>query len=181
MAAATLAHPGTPARTGVWVGVAAMAMMFAAFISALLVRRGELDWVHVRLPLILYPNTLVLLVSSGTLELARTRVGNHGRPWLPLTLALGVLFVLGQVVAWRSLASQGLLLATNPASAFFYVLTAVHGLHLLGGVAGLTYVRARLQRDPGPAAVGALDAARVYWHFLAALWVILLLILTISG
>ncbi len=181
MAEATLRHPGTPARTGVWAGLAAIAMMFAAFISALLVRQGELDWVHVRLPLILYPNTLVLLVSSGTMERARTRAGDQGRAWLTLTLALGLVFVVGQVLGWRSLAAQGLLLSSNPSSAFFYVLSAVHGLHLLGGVAALIYVRARLHRDPGPAATGALDALRVYWHFLAVLWLILLLILTVRG
>jgi cytochrome c oxidase subunit 3 len=175
----TLRHPVVPARTGVWAGIAAITMMFAAFLSALLVRQGEADWVRVELPPILYANTLLLLASSATLERARARPGTPSSRWLSLTLALGLLFVAGQILAWRALAAQGLFLATSPASAFFYLLTAVHGTHLLGGIAALVYVRRRAQRDPGPGAVGALGAASGYWHFLTALWVCLLLILTL--
>jgi len=181
MDAVALRHPAVPARTGVWAGVAAITMMFAAFISALVVRRGEVDWVHVRLPLILYPNTVALLLSSVTLERARALPAAQGARWLLFTLVLGLLFVAGQIVAWRSLAAQGLLLATSPSSAFLYVLTAVHGAHLLGGVAALIHARDRLRLDPGPkgGAAGALGAASMYWHFLTALWVCLLLILTL--
>lgn len=174
----TLRQPVVPARTGVWAGIAAITMMFAAFLSALLVRRGEADWVHVPLPPILYVNTLLLLASSATLERARARPAPAVR-WLSLTLALGLLFVAGQILAWRALAAQGLFLASSPASAFFYLLTAVHGTHLLGGIVALVYVRHRAQRDPGPGTAGALGAASGYWHFLTALWVCLLLILTL--
>ena len=66
--------------------------------------------------------------------------------WLSATLALGLLFIVGQVLAWRDLAAQGLFLATNPSSAFFYVFTALHALHLLGGVVALGYVLGRLRR-----------------------------------
>jgi cytochrome c oxidase subunit 3 len=173
-----LRHPVVPARTGVWAGIAAITMMFAAFLSALLVRRGEADWVHVPLPPILYVNTLLLLASSATLERARARPAPAAR-WLSITLALGLLFVAGQILAWRAFAAQGLFLASSPASAFFYLLTAVHGTHLLGGLVALVYVRRRAQRDPGPGPAGALGAASGYWHFLTALWVCLLLILTL--
>jgi cytochrome c oxidase subunit 3 len=175
----TLRHPVVPARTGVWAGIAAITMMFAAFLSALLVRQGEADWVRVQLPPILYANTVVLLVSSVTLERAQARHTAPGIRWLSITLGLGLLFLVGQILAWRALAAQGLFLDTGPASAFFYLLTAVHGTHLLGGIAALVYVRHRAQRDPGLGAAGALGAASGYWHFLTALWVCLLLILTL--
>jgi len=168
-----------PARTGVLVGIAAISMSFAAFTSALVVRQGASpDWQHFRLPTILYFNTLLLVASSFTLETCRRRQP-PGRPWLYLTLAFGLLFVLGQVLAWRNLAGQGLFLATSPSSAFFYIFTALHGLHLLGGVAGLLYALHRLNRAPGPAGAATLGAAALYWHFMAVLWLYLLALLAL--
>jgi cytochrome c oxidase subunit 3 len=171
----------TPARTGVWVGIAAIVLMVAAFTGALVVRRTQADWIHFRLPPIIYVNTLVLLVSSATLERARGEgATTPQRRWLSITLGLGLLFVVGQVLAWSNLVAQGLFLATSPSSAFFYVLTALHGVHLLGGVAALAYVLRRARRVPARGAAGALDAAALYWHFLAVLWLYLLLLLTLQ-
>jgi cytochrome c oxidase subunit 3 len=165
-----------PAETGVWVAIATISMTFAALTSAMVVRGAAApDWRHFRLPPILYLNTLVLLVSSLTLESARRRVAVRG---LRITLGLGLLFVAGQLVAWRQLAAQGLFLATSPSSAFFYVFTALHALHVLGGLAGLVYVQRRL-RPAGPAPATAFQAASLYWHFMGVLWLYLLLILTL--
>ena len=175
-----------PARTGIWVGLAAIAMTFAAFTSALVVRQGAgYDWHHLTLPRILYWNTLVLLASSVTLELARRRVAAFmGGPrtrdripslWLYVTSLLGVGFVAGQYAAWLQLRSEGLYLATNPNSSFFYLLTAIHALHVLGGLAGLTYVIRKLQRMV--LRRSTLDAFSYYWHFMGVLWVYLLVLL----
>lgn len=189
-------RPATP-TTGVWVAVAAIAMSFAAYTSALVVRQGAGgDWLHFRLPSILWLNSALILASSATLEAARR---NHARGsaaagsgvlalpgpvsrtagWLDATLASGILFLAGQLVAWRQLAGEGLFLATNPSSAFFYILTALHGLHLMGGLAGLLYVRGRLRRGPALAAGPALGAATLYWHFMAVLWLYLLVLLVV--
>jgi len=175
-----------PASTGIWVVLASITMTFAAFTSALIVRQGAaLDWRHLSLPRILYFNTLLLLASSVTLEGARRRVGTFmsgsrdavASParWLYVTLFLGLLFVAGQYVAWLQLRSQGLYLATNPNSSFFYVLTAMHGLHVLGGLGGLGRVIFRLTRSV--LRKSTLDATSHYWHFMDALWVYLLLLL----
>ena len=114
----------SPARTGVWIGIAAISMAFAAFTSALLVRQGAApDWRHFDLPRILYANTFVLLLSSGTIAIAARRLtaawelaadrppgavvgAGAGVAWLVVTLLLGLLFVAGQLFAWRSLASS---------------------------------------------------------------------------
>ncbi len=166
-----------PAKTGVWVAIATISMSFAALTSAMVVRASAApDWQHFRLPPILYFNTVVLLASSVTLESARRRIAAAG---VSVTLGLGLLFVAGQIVAWRQLARQGLFLATSPSSAFFYVFTALHGLHVLGGLAGLLYVLRRLRRLAGPAPATALGAATLYWHFMAVLWLYLLIILTL--
>jgi len=172
-----------PAETGAWVAIATISMSFAALTSAMVVRASAApDWQHFRLPPILYLNTLVLLASSFTLAAARRRITavsvRDGLPGLYVTLGLGLLFVTGQILAWRQLAAQGLFLATSPSSAFFYVFTALHGLHVLGGLAGLLYVLRRIRRVV-PAPMTALGAATLYWHFMDVLWLYLLLILII--
>ena len=166
-----------PAETGVWVAIATISMSFAALTSAMVVRgSAAADWRHFRLPPILYLNTAVLLASSAVLEAGRRRVAAH-LVWV--TLGLGLVFVVGQVVAWRQLVAQGLFLATSPSSAFFYVFTALHGLHVLGGLGGLGYVLRRLGRLAGPAPLTALGAASLYWHFMDGLWLYLLVLLAL--
>jgi cytochrome c oxidase subunit 3 len=137
------------------------------------------------LPPILYLNTLILLASSVTLEVARRRVSAFMRGmkshaenparWLYITLALGLLFVAGQYVAWTQLRAQGLYLATNPSSSFFYVLTVTHVVHVLGGLGGLLYIIRKLSKSS--LRRNALVATARYWHFMGGLWVYLILLL----
>jgi cytochrome c oxidase subunit 3 len=175
-----------PASVGVWVGMAAITMSFAAFTSALIVREGaSSDWQHFSLPSILYINTVLLLISSFTLELGRrsvARVMSRSQDqakapplWFYVTLALGVLLVAGQYVAWLKLKSEGLYLATNPSSSFFYVLTAAHALHVCGGLGGLVRVIRKLRRSD--LRRSTLDATSYYWHFMDVLWLYLLMLL----
>jgi len=189
-----VAQNALPAETGIWVAVAAISMTFASLISALIVRQGVApDWLHFQLPRILYLNTAILLASSVTLEICRRAFdlrpdfsGEESRdgeaaarafPWLCATMALGLFFVLGQVMAWRDLVAKGLFLSSSPSSSFFYVLTALHGLHLLGGIAGLAYVLYRLRLSAGLRQGALLGVAAVYWHFMDGLWVFLFVIL----
>jgi len=168
------------------VVLASITMSFAAFTSALIVRQGGAnDWKHLTLPPILYLNTLVLIASSITLERARRQVGAYMKGprdqaappsrWLYVTLALGFLFVAGQYIAWLQLRAQGLFLATNPNSSFFYVLTGIHALHVSGGLGGLARVIRKLNNST--LRKSTLDATSHYWHFMDALWVYLLLLL----
>jgi cytochrome c oxidase subunit 3 len=175
-----------PSSSAIWVGIAAITMSFAAFTSALIVRQGSsTDWRHITLPSILYLSTLLLLISSVTLEVSRrrvatfmgglkTQVANPGR-WLYVTLSLGLLFVAGQYMAWLQLRSKGLYLATNPNSSFFYVFTAVHALHVLGGLGGLVRVIYKLRKSV--LRRSTLDATSYYWHFMGVLWLYLFLLL----
>ena len=164
-------------------------MMFAAFTSAMVVRQGAaMDWQHLALPHILYLNTLVLLASSITLEMSRRRFSTagrvlateNGRPalWLYATLGLGILFVAGQYIAWRELSARGVYLATNPSSSFFYVLTATHAIHVLGGLGALIYLISKVRRSI--LRRSTMDAASLYWHFMDALWVYLLVLLWVK-
>jgi cytochrome c oxidase subunit 3 len=171
-------------ETGVWIGIFAIVMTFAALTSAMIVREGvALDWRHFQLPKILYLDTLILLFSSWTLEtaLAKLKEGENrfseGMIWLCITLALGGIFVVGQVIAWRVLAGQGLFLATNPSSSFFYVFTAAHALHLIGGIFGLGYLIYKLNRSRSAAKTTGMRATSLYWHFMDGLWVYLFVLL----
>ena len=177
--------PGQPSPrryyTGAAIGLVAVLMFFMALASAFLVRKGAADWVPVRIPALLWVNTLVLVGSSATLEMARKRLANSDsagfrKLWLVTTI-LGVAFLIGQVAVWRILVGQGIYLASNPASSFFYIFTGAHALHLLGGVGALLYVA---QRNFSQAQVTQSVAAEVtsyYWHFLDALWLFLLALL----
>jgi len=154
----------------------------------MVVRQGaSTDWRHFTLPPVLYFNTLVLLASGGVLEVARKRVAAFVRGvqrlrsvpllWLCFTMGLGLLFVAGQYVAWLQLRSQGLYLATNPSSSFFYLFTTIHALHVLGGLAGLTLVIWRLSKPAPTLRMSTLNTVSYYWHFMGALWLYLLLLL----
>jgi cytochrome c oxidase subunit III len=174
-----------PASTGIWVGLAAITMTFAAFTSALIVRQGgSSDWQHFTLPSILYFNSLIIIASSVTLEIARRQITtfmvarNEGNPpsrWLYVTLALGLIFVAGQIFAWLQLKSQGLGLSTNISYSFFYVLTVAHAIHLLGGLGGLIRVISKVNHSV--LRRSTLKATSLYWHFMGALWLYLLLLL----
>jgi cytochrome c oxidase subunit 3 len=179
---------GEPTRTGIWVGLAAIAMAFAALTSALYVREGAAtDWQPIALPPILWFNTLALIASSVALERARHRVAAFMRGqensrsgatlWLNATMLLGLVFVVGQYLAWLKLRSQGLYLPTNPNSSFFYVFTGVHVVHVLGGLGGLTRVRVKFRSSTRPLRRSTMDATSYYWHFMGMLWLYLLFIL----
>jgi cytochrome c oxidase subunit 3 len=87
------------------------------------------------------------------------------------------MFLTGQIVAWRNLVDQGITLASGPSGSFFYLLTAMHGLHLLGGLAGLLYVVYRVRSSTTERAVRAFNAASLYWHFMTVLWIYLFALL----
>lgn len=172
-------------KLGVWIASGGIVMFFAALTSAMVVRKGlGDDWRSYDLPGILWASTVLLLLSSFTIEKARlaAREDRAGelRRWLGATSLLGTLFLATQFLGWQSLAAGGIYLATNPSSSFFYVLTAAHGLHLLGGVAALSYVALRATRPKvWVTRNAAVEATTVYWHFMDALWVYLFVLLMV--
>src|SRR5260370_24169862 len=157
--------------TAIAIGIVSILMFFMALASAFIVlRRGSDLWVSVHLPRILWANTLVLLASSFTLESARRRLflaalSGFREFWLATTV-LGFLFVAGQLVAWRQLVAQGVYIASNQASSFFYIFTAAHGVHLLGGGGALLYVLIRKSQNKVITLPTGAGIASFYFHFL---------------
>ena len=167
-------------KLGVWIGMGGILMFFAALTSAMIVRQGlSGDWVPVAVPPVLYVSTLVLLVSSFTVERARREAvaGNTEglRRWMNSSACVGLAFLAGQLMGWQELAERGLYLASNPANSFYYVLTAGHGVHLLGGIAVMGYVWVRVRASkPWPTRLAVVEATALYWHFLDVLWIYIL-------
>lgn len=195
------------ARLGLLVALTPVLMLFVSFTSAYVVRQGlptldprtnqlVRDWIPVKLPALLLVNTLVLLLSSVGMELARRQtklaavaatakpgsgasISEEGKtPWLAMTIVLGLLFLFGQWLAWKQLAASGFYVATTPSSSFVYLLTGAHAVHLMGGVLALLVAGLFvLLRKPVTTRSIVVDVAGWYWHFMAALWVYILLLL----
>jgi cytochrome c oxidase subunit III len=129
-------------------------------------------------------NTAILLISSITIIVARRKLESGEREafrtWWTVTTGLGLLFLAGQFIAWRGLAAAGMLLATNPSSSFFYLLTAAHGAHLAGGIFALFYVTFRQWKRSRISQATAAGLTSIYWHFMDGLWVFLLVLLTLG-
>jgi cytochrome c oxidase subunit 3 len=175
-------------RLGVLVGIASILMMFTALASALIVRSGmhsSVDWHGGQIPTFAYLSTGLIVLSSLTLMRAKASLRHEEeagyRLWLTVTLLLGLGFLASQVLAWRQLVAAGLYLASNPHSSFFYVLTGLHGIHLMGGILALGYLHWYVRRAAGPEADlkrrALTDVVGIYWHFMDVLWVFLFLLL----
>jgi cytochrome c oxidase subunit 3 len=172
-------------RIGMWVALASIAMLFTALTSAYVIRAANRDWQPVELPHVLWLSTTLILASSVTFEVARRALRREEqgayRRWLAVALALGFGFLLSQLFAWRQLVAEGVYLASNPYSSFFYLLSGLHGLHLLGGMSGLSYLLWRAVRELHAEARkkrrALTDAVGIYWHFMDGLWVYLFALL----
>jgi len=171
-------------HTAIVLAMISITMFFMALAATFLLRKTSQDWVPAQLPSVIWLSTSILLASSGTMELSRRRLAagdTQGfRKFWQITTALGVLFLVGQLVAWGQLAAQGVFVATNPASSFFYIFTAAHGIHLLGGLCALVYVLLHtFKSSDAPRSVAA-EVTSYYWHFMDGLWVFLLALLALG-
>jgi len=165
-------------KVGLWVFIGVVTGMFSLFIVAYRVRMELTDWQALPEPGVLWLNTVMLILSSIALQRARTasRRGNTGGVKAGL-IAAGVfafLFLAGQLWAWQQLAELGYFLSANPAYAFFYLLTALHGLHLLGGLWVWGKATARALRGVEANDVRLkVELCTTYWHYLLVLWLVL--------
>lgn len=161
-------------------------MLFLALTAVMVARAVESNnWIHTAVPPLLYYNTLVLVSSSFTLELSKRALKREAEKqfvrWLHVTTGLGIAFIAGQLVAWRELAAQGIYINTNPSSSFIYLLTAAHGLHLLGGILALLYLVFRRHKIIlNPRKRIAVDITAIYWHFMDGLWIYLFTLLVVK-
>lgn len=173
------------AKIGLGVFLAVVGALFALFLSAYLMRMQLADWRPVPKPTILWVNTGVLVLSSAALVWGQDAAARRDRDGVRTALlaagAAALAFLIGQLVAWRQLAGSGYFLAGNPANTFFYLLTAVHGLHLLGGLVALARTILKAWRGAEIAALRlSLELCAMYWHFLLLIWFVLFSLLFVT-
>ena len=165
-----------PAKIGLLSFIAVVTSLFALFLSAYMMRMRLGDWRPVDEPDLLWLNTAVLVLASVAFQLTR----GAARRGQPVTIKVGllvggactILFLFGQLMAWQQLNASGFFMTGNPANSFFYLLTALHGLHLLGGlwVWGRTTLRILTGADAESVRL-SVELCTVYWHYLLLVWI----------
>jgi len=172
-----------PAKIGLGVFLAVVGSLFALFISAYSMRMGMVDWRALPVPKLLWFNTGVLITSSIALQWAYMAARRNDMDGVIIGLLAGaasaVIFLVGQLLAWQQLKVAGYFVASNPANSFFYLITAVHGLHLMGGLVALGRTTAKVWRGAEMIQVRlSVELCAIYWHFLLLVWLVLLGLLT---
>ena len=173
-----------PERVGLWVFLAVVTSLFGLFAVVYNMRSQFPDWRPLPDPGLLWVNTGLLILASIALQRARGAVARDDldllRPYLRAAGILTLAFLAGQVIVWRQLTAAGYYLATNPADSFFYILTALHGLHLAGGLWFLARAVAAVRQGLESRPVAEVSRVRLsvtlcslYWHFLLLVWLIL--------
>jgi cytochrome c oxidase subunit III len=171
------------AKIGLGVFLAVVGSLFALFISAYSMRMNMVDWRALPMPRLLWFNTAVLILSSVALQGAYMAARRSNIDGVIVGLCAGgasaVTFLIGQLLAWRELSAEGYFLASNPANSFFYLITAVHGLHLMGGLVALGRVTAKVWHGVAVTQLRlSVELCAIYWHFLLLVWLVLLGLLT---
>jgi cytochrome c oxidase subunit 3 len=172
-----------PAKIGLGVFLAVVGSLFALFISAYSMRMNMVDWRTLPVPRLLWFNTGVLVVSSIALQWAHMAARRNDIDGVFAGLLAGgasaVTFLAGQLLAWQQLNVAGYFVASNPANSFFYLITAAHGLHLMGGLVALGRTTAKVWRGAEMTQVRlSIELCAIYWHFLLLVWLVLLGLLT---
>jgi cytochrome c oxidase subunit 3 len=173
-------HPA--ARTALWVFLGVASSLFVLFVSAYAMRLGLADWSPLPRPRLLMLNTALLvgasLVMQWTVYAARRGDGGQVRQGLWASGALTFGFLAGQLVVWKQMNDAGFAVASSAAAAFFYLFTAVHGLHVLGGLVAWARASLRVRRSADAARSRlAVELCATYWHYLLAVWVLLYVLL----
>lgn len=180
-----------PKKFALWIAIASIVMMFAGFTSAYIVRRAAGEWIVYKLPEMFTLSTFLILISSFTLHAAYLALKKENirgyKTGLGASLVLGVAFLIAQYLGWQDMMSYGIRLQGNPSGAFVYIISGVHGLHLVGGVVLLAifFIKSLIKTDPVKRLISEMNPERylgmelllTYWHFVDILWLYLFLFL----
>lgn len=174
-----------PQRFALWLAIASIVMLFAALTSAYIVRQAAGDWREITMPAIFWVNTVVILLSSATIQWAYTAYKKNDsskyKRAITLTTILGITFLIGQYWGWIILRDNGVYIDGNPAGSFIYVISMVHAVHILGGVIALIVFTLRAFSKPiNPSRLIRVELIATYWHFVDFLWIYLFIFLQIK-
>ncbi len=177
-----------PQKFALWLFIVSIVMIFAAMTSAYIVRRAEGNWLEVEIPLIMYISTGVILLSSITMHWAYLSAKRDNlqplKTALLLTTLLGIIFIVTQFKSWETLKEAGVFFGgelSNPGGSFVYVLTGLHGFHLITGVVFLFVVLiSAFGYNVHSKNLNLIEMSATYWHFLDALWIYLFVFLLLN-
>lgn len=180
-----------PAKFTLWLFIVSVILFFGGLTSAYIVSKGVESqndiWHYFRIPSVLWYNTAVLIVSSVMLQVglwgARRGDFNRTKIGYGLTLALGLLFLVGQVIAWMTLDENGVIWGEGGSNSgnYLYILTAVHGLHIVAGLIFVAVILVQLSRGKySPGKIVGIENCATFWHFLGLLWLYLFIFLLMN-
>jgi len=174
-----------PHKFGLWIFMTSIVMLFAAFTSAYLVKMSDGNWLDFDLPRSMVPTTILLLISSGTmhwsLRAAKKDDLAQVKTALWATLGLGMAFLAGQYISWTDLVSEGVFFVGNPAGSFIYILTGMHGVHIVSALVFIIFVLVAAYRFKiHSRRIITLEMCWTYWHFLGGLWLYLYIFLLLN-
>ncbi len=167
-----------PQKFAMWLFIVTVIMFFAAFTSAYIVRKAEGNWLEFELPLILWINSIVIILSSATMQWAYFSASKNNftnlKIAISITVLLGFGFVAGQFSAWDELVQNSVFFVGNPAGSFLYVITGMHALHLVSGIVFLFIVlNSSFRYKVHSKNLARIEMCTTYWHFLGFLWLYL--------
>jgi cytochrome c oxidase subunit 3 len=177
------------------LGIVSICMAFGGLTSAYIVRKGAGNWVDFSMPTAFYTSTIILLISSATMHVAHiSNKKGYAKMTiftLLVTIALGLMFAFFQYQGWQELTNTGIYLDGNPSGSFFYVITGMHAVHLLGGVLFLIFAflnsiwifaikKQETTIGENKALKVRTDLLSMYWHFMDILWIYLFIFLFIN-
>ncbi|MEQ8424440.1 MAG: cytochrome c oxidase subunit 3 [Cyclobacteriaceae bacterium] len=174
-----------PKKFAMWLFVASVGMLFASLTSAYIVRQAEGNWLYFNLPATLYWTTGVILLSSVTMQLAYGSAKKDQlerlKSLVTVTMILGLIFLGGQVIAWKELVLNNVYFVGNPSGSFLYVLTGLHGLHIVSAIIYLALVLVAAYRFKiHSRSLAMIEMCTTYWHFLGGLWLYLFIFLLLN-
>ncbi len=171
-----------PKKFLLWLAIVSIIMMFAAFTSAYLVRRAEGNWIEFAIPAIFTYSTIVLIISSISMHWAYFAAKKDNflqlRTAISITFALGIAFLIMQFLGWQQLTQQNIYLVGNPSGSFFYILSGLHGIHIISALIVLIFALvAAFKLDIHAKKLNQIEMCLTYWHFLDLLWIYLFVFL----
>ncbi|HMG92433.1 MAG TPA: cytochrome c oxidase subunit 3 [Chryseolinea sp.] len=174
-----------PKKFALWIFIVSVFMIFAALTSAYIVRQSDGNWLVFDLPNSFWITSAIILISSGTMHWAYLAAKRDNleatKIAISITTVLGAAFLVGQFIAWGDLVKRNVYFVGNPSGSFVYVLSGLHGLHIVGGVIFLLIVlTATFRFRVHSKNLAQIEMCATYWHFLDALWLYLFVFLLLN-
>ena len=174
-----------PQKFALWIFLVTVIMIFAALTSAYIVRQADGNWMLFELPDLFFITTAVILISSATMHWAYRSVKKDNletaKLAVALTTILGICFLVGQYLAWGQLVNNSVYLVGNPSGSFVYIISGLHGVHIVGGIIFLLIVFVSIFKSKVHSKnVLRIEMCATYWHFLGGLWLYLFVFLLLN-